>query len=146
MSRALVALNRLVAFMVGLILIAGAAAGVLWWRGAFPSWPTRIDTRPAVDLAGQTWWPWAAGSLGLALILIGLRWLVANLPNRGISQLRLRAPPPRDDSSCRSDRWPTLPLRPSETPRVSARPAPPSARNADSSSPGSTRRSSNRLT
>ena len=89
MSRALVTLDRLMAFLVGLVLIAVGAAAALWWRGTFPSWPTTIRTRTAVDLTSQPWWPWAAGLLGVALVLLGLRWLAAHLPGRGISQLTL---------------------------------------------------------
>jgi len=89
MSRALIAFDRLMAFVVGLVLVAVGAAAALWWRGTFPSWPTRLDTGPAVQLTDRPWWPWTVGILGVALILLGLRWLVAHLPSRGISQLTL---------------------------------------------------------
>lgn len=89
MSRAVVALDRVGAFLVGVLLIAVGAAAALWWRGTFPRWPSTLDISAVLDLTRQPWWPWAAGLIGLVLILAGLRWLVGHLPSRGVSQLRL---------------------------------------------------------
>lgn len=97
MSRAVLVLDRVVAFVVGLVLLAVGVAAVLWWLGTFASWPARLDTSGVRDLTGQTWWPWAIGLVGVVLILLGLRWLVGHLPARGASQLKL----PGSDASGR---------------------------------------------
>ncbi|MEO7060745.1 MAG: hypothetical protein ABI083_13580 [Lapillicoccus sp.] len=89
MSRTLIAVDRFMALVVGLALIAVGVAGALWWRGTFASWPTRLDTSAAVIMTTQPWWPYAAGLLGLVVILLGLRWLVGHLPGRAISQVTL---------------------------------------------------------
>lgn len=95
MSRSLVTLDRLMAFVVGLVLIAVGAAGVLWWRGTFPSWPTKLDTGAAITMTGQPWWAWAVGIIGLVLVLLGVRWLIAHLPSRGVGQLKLPGSTPQ---------------------------------------------------
>jgi len=88
-SRATLAVNRVVTFLVGLILVASGAAAILWWRGTVPSWPDRLDLGTVIQTGRQPWWPWAAGLLGIALVLLGVRWLAAHLPNPAVSQLRL---------------------------------------------------------
>ena len=93
MSRATIAANRIVAFLVGLVLIGVGVAGVLWWQGTltrwFPGVSNRLDTSPVTELTKQSWWPWAAGAAGVVLVLLGLRWLLGHLPSRGVSQLKL---------------------------------------------------------
>ncbi|MDQ2826712.1 MAG: hypothetical protein M3Y04_07120 [Actinomycetota bacterium] len=93
MSRGTVITNRIVVFLVGLILLALGAAAALWWQGTLTGWfravPDRLDSRSVSGLTQQSWWPWAAGAVGLVLILLGLRWLVAYLPRRGVSHLKL---------------------------------------------------------
>ena len=39
MSRTVLAWDRVVTFLIGLLLIAVGLAGILWWLGTFPSWP-----------------------------------------------------------------------------------------------------------
>lgn len=90
MSRAVVAWDRIVTLLLGLVLIAAGVAAALWWLGTFPGWPTQLRTEQTVQLTQQQpWWPWVVGVVGIVLILLGLRWLVSHLPNRGISHLRL---------------------------------------------------------
>ena len=93
MSRATIAANRIVAFLVGLVLIGVGVAGVLWWQGTltrwFPGVSDRLDTSAVTDLTRQPWWPWAAGAAGVVLVLLGLCWLLGHLPSRSVSQLKL---------------------------------------------------------
>ncbi len=89
MSRAVIAWNRIVTLLLGLVLIALGVAAILWWRGTFPGWPTRLRTDQATQATQQPWWPWVAGGVGLVLGLLGLRWLVSHLPNRGVTTIAL---------------------------------------------------------
>ncbi len=93
MSRATITTNRVAAFLLGLLLIAVGTAAALWWQstltGWFPAVPDRLDSSSAFDLTQRSWWPWAAGVVGVVLILVGLRWLIAHLPSRSVSHLKL---------------------------------------------------------
>jgi hypothetical protein len=89
MSRAVIAFDRLMAFLIGLILVFVGAAAVLWWAGTFASWPGALDASLVLNFSTQPWWPWVAALLGAILIVLGLRWMAAHLPQRGVSQLKL---------------------------------------------------------
>ncbi len=89
MSRAVIAWDRIVTVLIGLLLLAAGAGGVLWWLGTFPGWPTRLSSGPALELTRAWWWPWAVGVAGVVLILLGLRWLASHLPDRGVSHVKL---------------------------------------------------------
>lgn len=91
MSRATLAVDRVVAALLGLVFIAAAVLGFAWWAG-------RLAVGPKVELSSvswlptltdQSWWPWALGAAGVVLTLLGLRWLVGHLPDRGVSRLTL---------------------------------------------------------
>lgn len=88
MSRAVIAVDRLAAIITGLVLIAAGITTLLWWRGNLGlSGPLRS---PAVLTATtQPWWPWVTALVGLALVLLGLRWLVAHLLTRAVARVRL---------------------------------------------------------
>lgn len=89
MNRKVIALDRVVALVVGLVLIAAGAAGALWWLGTFPSWPQTLAASWVAQWPTATWWPWATGAAGVVLILLGLRWLAGHLPDRGVTHVTL---------------------------------------------------------
>lgn len=89
MSRAVLAWDRVVTFVLGLVLIAAGAAAALWWLGTFPRWPQQLRTDQTIELTKQPWWPWAVGAAGVLLILLGLRWLASHVPDRGVTHLKL---------------------------------------------------------
>jgi len=89
MSRGVLAWNRLATLLIGLLLIALGLAGILWWLDVPEGWPQRLQTDPALALTDDPWWPWALGGAGILLILLALRWLLAHIPDRAVSSLKL---------------------------------------------------------
>ncbi|MEP6854798.1 MAG: hypothetical protein ABJA33_04975 [Pedococcus sp.] len=88
MSRAVLAVDRVAAAIVAMVLIATGLAGLAWWRGDLGlSGP--LDASSVVDQTTQPWWPWVAGLIGVALVLLGLRWLAGHVISRGVGQVRL---------------------------------------------------------
>ena len=89
MSRGTLAVDRVVGAVVALVLIGAGLFGIAWWSGRFPSLPPRVDQSVWTSWTTQAWWPWALAAAGVVAILVGLRWLVAHLPDRGVSHLSL---------------------------------------------------------
>lgn len=92
MSRATLAVDRVMAAVLGLVLIAAAVIGILWWSGRLASQPDTVRLSSITwlpGLSGQSWWPWALGAVGLVLTLLGVRWLFGHIPQRGVSRLNL---------------------------------------------------------
>ncbi|MGV8965769.1 MAG: hypothetical protein ACOH2F_05775 [Cellulomonas sp.] len=89
MSRATLAFDRVVTLVVAVILIAVGAAGIAWWLDLITWLPAQIDPSPAQDTLSQPWWPWVAGAVGVVAVLVGLRWLIGHLPDRGVGDLKL---------------------------------------------------------
>lgn len=89
MSRATVALDRLVTFLLGVSLIAGGVLGLSWYYDWWDWTYESIDSTEAVDATATDWWPWALGAAAVVLFLLGLRWLFAHTPGRRVSELRL---------------------------------------------------------
>lgn len=89
MSRATIAADRVATFVVAVILIGVGVAAIAWWLDLVTWMPARISLTEALDLVHQSWWPWAAGAAGLVAVLVGLRWLIAHLPDRGVGDLKL---------------------------------------------------------
>ena len=88
-SRATVAVDRFAALVVAVVLIAGGAAAITWWFHLVGGLPGSIDVSALTDATTRSWWPWAAAVVGLLLVVLGLRWLVAHLPRRSVSHLTL---------------------------------------------------------
>ncbi|RYV50844.1 hypothetical protein [Pengzhenrongella frigida] len=89
MSRATIAADRVATFVVAVILIGVGVTAIAWWLDLFTWMPARLDLTAALDLVYQSWWPWAAGVAGLVAVLVGLRWLIAHVPDRGVGDLKL---------------------------------------------------------
>ncbi|MFH5821112.1 hypothetical protein [Georgenia sp. AZ-5] len=93
MSRAVLALDRIVTLILGLVLLLGGLAAIAWWAGQldrlWPATPGSLQFRPARDAVEAGWWPWAAGVAGAVAILLGLWWLVSHIPRRSVPALAL---------------------------------------------------------
>lgn len=97
MSRAVIAVDRIAAALIGLILLAAGAYALAWSRRGVLSLPQQLQTTGLSSLTEQGWWPLALGLTGLILVLFGLRWLAAHIPERAMPTLRV----PGSDNSGR---------------------------------------------
>lgn len=82
-------LDRLACLVLGLVLLGAGAAAVLWQTRRGPGWPARLSARWAGEMTAAPWWPWATALVGVALALLGLRWLAAHLPVHRVPDLPL---------------------------------------------------------
>jgi len=89
MSRGVIAVDRFVAFVVGILVIAAGAFALAWWLDLFSWLPRSLNTSAVTDTTSQPWWPWVAGLLGAVLVLAGLRWLAGHLPHSRVGELTL---------------------------------------------------------
>lgn len=89
--------DRTVVVLLATAMLVTGAAGLLWCTriGPIPEpdfvggWPDALSTGPLRELATASWWPWTMLTLGVAAVLVGLRWLVAHLPRRRVGFLRV---------------------------------------------------------
>lgn len=83
MSRTTAAVNRVVALLLGLALVAVGAGALAWGVDVLPRiWSQAPEslTADGVESATTTsWWPWACGVAGVLLALVAIAWLVALL-------------------------------------------------------------------
>jgi hypothetical protein len=93
MRRSVLALDRVMAVLLGLILFVAGLAAAGWYNGGlrrlWPEFPKKLSTAAASDVLNTGWWPWAAGGVGALAVLLGLWWLLAHLPRRGVGMLVL---------------------------------------------------------
>jgi hypothetical protein len=89
MSRATVFVDRLVALLVGLVLLAGGLLAATWGTRQVPRVSGAVDVAALRGATDESWWPWAVGSGGLLLVILGLLWLRAHLPHHAVGRLHL---------------------------------------------------------
>ncbi len=89
MSRTTYAIDRVASFIVALVLIAAGVFAVLWRFDLWGRLPERTDLSAIFDVMAKGWWSWALSLAGILLVLLGLRWLFAHLPGRGVGELNL---------------------------------------------------------
>ena len=89
MSRTTIAIDRVAMLVLAAILIGVGVAAIAWWFDLVTWLPARVDLSGAQDTVHQSWWPWATGAAGLVAVLVGLRWLIAHVPDRGVGNLKL---------------------------------------------------------
>lgn len=92
MSRSVLAFDRVVVLILGLVLLVVGVAAVGWQVGFLTSvWPDAPDEL-AVDpsqVTGSSGYALLAGVVGAVLVVLGLWWLLAHLPRRSVGSLRL---------------------------------------------------------
>jgi len=93
-SRRVLGLDRFLALLLGLVLIALGAAVGAWGLGqltrVWASAPEQTSTAGATSTVLEaSWWPGAAAAGAVVLGLLGLWWLVAHVPRRSTGPLRL---------------------------------------------------------
>jgi hypothetical protein len=93
MRRSVLALDRVMAILLGLALLAAGVATAGWYDGrlhrVWSAVPEKLSTTAAVNELSTHWWPWATGGIGALAVLLGLWWLIAHLPRRGVGLLVL---------------------------------------------------------
>lgn len=88
MTRTALGVDRLVTLLAGIGLVVLGLGAVAWERGALVGGRS-VSFDVAHRTAAADWWPWAAGGVGLLLILLGLRWLFAHRPAHRASRVDL---------------------------------------------------------
>jgi hypothetical protein len=89
MGRGVIAVDRVVAFVLGVGLVAAGAGGLGWRFDLIPDAPERLRFSWLADATRTAWWPWATGAAGVLLVLIGLIWLIRHFRSRGVRRLQL---------------------------------------------------------
>ncbi|OAN33792.1 hypothetical protein [Mycolicibacterium iranicum] len=88
MTRGTVLLDRIAVFVIGLALLAAGVAAVLWWQGRLAGGRPVQLAEPLRDI-DASWWPWACGGVGAALVIVGLWWLSGHRRSPRVRDLRL---------------------------------------------------------
>lgn len=94
MTRSTILGDRVATVITALVCLALGAGALLWWHGSWAALRGPVSTKIVTDATTSAWWPWAAGLLGLLLVVAGLRWLVAHLPQRAVGPLLLAGSSP----------------------------------------------------
>ena len=92
MRRSILAFDRVLVVLLGLVLIVLGVAAVGWQAGFLGSVWADVPDEISVDSTTVTEassFAVVAGVVGAALIVVGLCWLVAHLPRRSVGSLRL---------------------------------------------------------
>lgn len=93
MRRTVLGLDRILAVLLGLIMLTLGAGAVAWYSGGlrrlWPQFPKQVSTDKASDLLNTDWWPGSSGAVGALAVILGLWWLIAHLPHRRVGTLVL---------------------------------------------------------
>ncbi|MEZ0494649.1 hypothetical protein AB2L28_20625 [Kineococcus sp. TBRC 1896] len=92
MSRTVLGLDRLLTFLLGLVLLVGGAAAIAWWAGwlsqVFPGTGDRFAAGTG-DAVRAGWFAAVAAAVAVVLAVLALWWLLSHLPRRGTDDLTL---------------------------------------------------------
>ncbi|MBJ7338823.1 alkaline shock response membrane anchor protein AmaP [Mycolicibacterium sp.] len=90
MTRLASALDRFAALVVGVLLIAVGAALVLWDTTVLPGVPRTVHAPGLRAATAAGWWSWALAGVGILLVVVAVRWLLAHTPAAKVKRLPLR--------------------------------------------------------
>jgi len=85
-KRSVLAVDRVVCVVLGLVLVAGGLAGLAWWTGELSG---SLDTSVVVETASQTWFPGACAGAAVVMAVLALWWLLAHVPRQRVGVLAL---------------------------------------------------------
>src|SRR5947209_1632471 len=92
MRRGVLAVDRVVVLLLGLVLLALGVALVGWQAGflddVWPSAPGSLHV-DSTGVTGNDSFEAVAIVAGVILVVLGVWWLLAHLPRRGVAPLRL---------------------------------------------------------
>lgn len=92
MRRSILAFDRVLLLLLGLVLVVLGVAAVGWQVGfladVWPDVPSSVEVDTG-QVTGASSYAVLAGVVGVALVVIGLWWLLAHLPRRTVGSLRL---------------------------------------------------------
>lgn len=96
-DRVVVIIVGLACVALGLVLMAWSLRTLQWLPlpGAVRSMPDTLQVE--LVYSNTAWWPWALMIVGIAIIVISLRWAIAHLPSRRV--LKLQLPGSKDDAT-----------------------------------------------
>ncbi|GAA1639158.1 hypothetical protein [Georgenia ruanii] len=93
MSRGVLAVDRVVAFLLGLVLLLAGLAAIAWGAGrlylVWPAVPAVLRLRALRAAVELGWWAPTVAVAGVVAVALGLWWLLAHLPRRGVGTLAL---------------------------------------------------------
>lgn len=93
MSRARIALDRVVLLLLGLAVLLAGVATVVWGLEQWPDAPAEIDLGVVRAAPEHPWWLWVLGVGGVTLVVLGLNSLVSHARRRRVRHVSL---PPGD--------------------------------------------------
>lgn len=89
MTRGVAAVDRFLALLLGLMLVAVGLGAAAWERDLIPHATDRTRLGPARTATEQPWWPWAVGGGGVLLVLLAGWWALAHLRRHRVRAVRL---------------------------------------------------------
>ncbi|GAA4843421.1 hypothetical protein GCM10023221_21970 [Luteimicrobium xylanilyticum] len=96
--RGTVVVDRVVAAVVGLLLVVGGAAlvalGTGWLQRRRPALADTLDTSWVATQSARSWWPWALAVVAVVLAVVAVWWLAAHRPEPRAGTLPLRGEVP----------------------------------------------------
>ncbi|MBO9553231.1 hypothetical protein [Cellulomonas sp.] len=94
MRRSVLAVDRVLLLLLGLVLVVAGVAAVGWQvgflRDVWPSAPDQVGV-DSTQVTGASSYPLLLALAGVVLVVLGLWWLLAHLPRRSVGPLRLPA-------------------------------------------------------
>ena len=80
MTRGTIAIDRVMALLVGVLLIVIGAGALIWHTGLIPGFPEVFTAHALTGAISAWWWRWAVAAVGVAFVGVALRWLAAHRP------------------------------------------------------------------